>query len=169
MEAEKEKDLYEPVMKALEKDFSVLGDCFFEITATRISNNMKRYLDDMIVLILGTEGKKPDIMGIVKIKHKSGYEEKQLLVVEVKIGSLSFDDLYQLKKYAEMFSAQYAILVSPEGFDQARRIFIKNRQLLTYFGYRSIWPACLVDKEFLEYDKELCYGNPLIQAQQKIS
>ena len=156
----KEKDLYEPIKTILEKTFSKIGENYFEITASSISDHIKKFLDDHEVLILGTENKRPDIMGIVNIQHETGYISKRLIIIEVKSGVLNFDDIYQLKKYAEMFNAYYAILVSPEGLDETRRRFLKYRNLLLYMGYKTIYIAKFYEND-LEYDNQLYYRELL--------
>lgn len=156
----KEKDLYEPVRLALQEKFKTKGICYLEVTANKISEKIKQVLDDQAVFILGTEKIIPDIMGYVTIEHQYGHKEKRLIVAEVKRDLLTFDNVYQVKKYVEMLNAYYTFLVSPQGFSEAHRRFIKNRSLLTCFGYKNIIVMRLIDEKFLEQDKELCYFDP---------
>lgn len=159
---EKEEELYEPIKLALHEGFSANAECHLEVTANKISEGLKRFLDDQAVFILGTERRNPDIMGYITITHKTGYQERRLVVVEVKRESLTFDDIYQVKKYAEMFNAHYAFLISPEGFSEARRRFLRNGFLLSYFGYRTIIVMLFVEGKYLERDKFLCNRNPFM-------
>jgi len=92
----KEEDLYEPIKKSLQERFSVIGECHLEVTAYRISEEIKRLLDDESVFILENEKKKPDLMGYVCTACQSALKNKQLIVVEVKSDTLRLKNIYQV-------------------------------------------------------------------------
>ena len=133
-----EEELYEPIRKTLEEKFNNIGECYLEVTAQRISDKIRKGLDDHSVFILETEEKKPDIMGFVQVYSQLGYIDTRLIVVEVKNKSLTLRNIYQIKMYAEIFQARYAFLISPQGFSEARRRFLKYRYLLNFEGTRNI-------------------------------
>ena len=160
MSKRSEKDLYEPTRRTLESMFAPVGECYLEISANGISEEMKQHLDDPAVTILPTESKKPDIFGYILAKISEQSESKRLIVAEVKRGYLSLDDLYQLKKYAEILDAYYAFLVSPLGFNEIRRRFLMKRHgPLSLPGYRRI-TVMRFTHNTLERDGDLSYMDP---------
>ena len=164
MQLDSEKDLYEPVRQALRQRFAEKGECHLEVTATGISQDIRRLLDDSAVYILEIENKKPDLLGYVVVKSESGFESKRLIVAEVKKASLTLDDIYQVKMYAEMFDARYAFLISPTGFKEARRRFLRHRWGVLSIGgtYERITVMRLLEDGSLELDEELCHSNPFL-------
>lgn len=86
-------------------------DAHLEITAyKKFSNTLKGQIDrnrDIIFNFLREAS--PDITGFIKGDYRSDF-----IVVEIKNAALKLDDIYQLKKYADLFDAKYAILVSTE-------------------------------------------------------
>ena len=164
MQLDSEKDLYEPVRQALRQRFAKKGECHLEVTATGISQDIKRLLDDSAVYILETENKKPDLLGYVVVRFESGSESRRLVVAEVKKASLTLDDIYQVKMYAEMFDARHAFLISPAGFKEARRRFLRQRWSVLSIGgtYEHITVMRLLEDGSLELDEELCHSNPFL-------
>jgi len=84
----------------------------------------------------------PDITGFVK---KDSASLREFVVVEVKTTPIKLDDIYQTRKYAELFDARYALLIStseiPEKITRLSRVVIPllmlpaNKQLtLVRFG-----------------------------------
>jgi hypothetical protein len=116
-----EEKLYAPVMKALEKKFSLLGECYFEDTSEGFSEKMKGELEDEPLFLFKTRGMRPDLTGFLID------ETFNIIVVEVK-DELKLDDIYQTKKYAETLNASYALLVSPKELTQEIRRFLINRK-----------------------------------------
>jgi hypothetical protein len=82
-----------------------------EITADKkFSNVLKAQIDrnrDLIFNFL--KEAPPDITGFVK-----GEYSREFIVAEVKKQPIKLDDIYQTRKYAELFDARYALLVSTE-------------------------------------------------------
>ncbi len=153
----KEEELYLPVMKLLETMFAEVGECHLEISASGISEGMKKHLDDPAINILQTESKKPDIFGYI-LAEKSYF--KRRIVVEIKKGHLTIDDVYQVKKYAEILDAYYAFLISPKGFKEIYRRFLLQRHApLSISGYQPIIIMRFTG-DTLERDEELCYSDP---------
>lgn len=64
--------------------------------------------------------------------------------------------------YAEMFLAHYAFLISPRGFNEVHRRFLKARRPLLSFeaGYRNITVMRLLDDASLELDNEISITDP---------
>ena len=82
-----------------------------EVTARkRFSNVLQNQIDssrDLIFAFLKEAA--PDITGFVK---KDSSSPREFVVVEVKTTPIKLDDIYQAKKYAELFAAGYALLLS---------------------------------------------------------
>ncbi len=108
----KERNYYPAVKTWLE---ALLQERFasvhLEVTANKtFSNTLKAQIDttrDLIFSFLREAS--PDLTGFVK---KDSQSSREFVVVEVKLHSIKLDDIYQTRKYAELFDARYAILVS---------------------------------------------------------
>lgn len=124
-----ERDHYEPIRKSLEYLLSEKNKEFYlEITADRkFSNKLKAAINehgnrDIIFSFL--KDAVPDITGFVKDQHSHA-----IIVVEVKKTAIKLDDIYQTKKYAELFNAKYALLIStteiPEEIKRLSKVVYK--------------------------------------------
>ncbi|MBA7688057.1 hypothetical protein ES703_96533 [subsurface metagenome] len=82
---EKEKKLYEPIRTALLDRFKAKGDCYLEVTAESISNRIRKFLDHDSATILEIEKKRPDLLGYVKVKTKSGHRKQENFKAEIAI------------------------------------------------------------------------------------
>jgi len=110
MKATKEKQLYEVIKEKLEEILKVkFNDFYLEITAdTGFSNKLKSEIPRGREIIFNFLKKaRPDITGFVKENSFSYF-----IVIEVKNTSIELDDIYQTKKYAQLFGAKYALLIS---------------------------------------------------------
>ena len=155
-----EKVLYAPIMRTIEKMFSVNGECFIEITADGLNDQVKKILPEKSMYMLLQEKKRPDLMGIAK--GFVGLTKRQF-VVEVKTGILTFDDIYQLKLYAEMLNSDEAFLISPEGMNHERIVFLRdNPSMLSYSaGNRRITVLQFnIANEELNFIQELKQPSP---------
>lgn len=108
-----ERDYYEPVKDWLDK---MLAEKFashhLEVTAEgKFSNTIQAQIDrhrDLIFAFLRKDAA-PDLTGFVKKDEESS---REFIVVEVKNEPIKLDDIYQTRKYAELFDARYALLIS---------------------------------------------------------
>ena len=106
----KEKELYEMIKEKLGEILKAKFNGFYlEITAdTGFSNKLKSEIPRGREIIFNFLKKaRPDITGFVKESSFSYF-----IVVEVKNSSIELDDIYQTKKYAQLFGAKYALLIS---------------------------------------------------------
>ncbi len=136
-----ESVLYEPIVKALCKKYATYYH-HFEITSNRQpSDTMKNVLELPEILYLGKFEKVfPDIMGY----YSTGIEQRPsdalptimtgIVVVEVKPRRIKVSDVYQIKKYAEIFHARDALLVSTEEMIIEVKKYIQNREDLLLFS-----------------------------------
>ena len=138
--SQKERDYYEPIKKKLENLLSKKTDQFhLEITADkRFSNKLKAEINkyghrDIIFPFLKDAA--PDITGFITEESSS-----RVVVVEIKNEYIKIDDIYQTKKYAELFAAKYALLVSTKEIpEEIKRLSRGVYQLLSGgYGYDKI-------------------------------
>lgn len=154
--SKKEESLYEPIMKALKRVFSCLGECYLEISAKGFSNKVKKAFDDVALYMITVERFFPDISGFVKTKYST-----DIITVEVKPEKPMIKDVFQTKDYAQIFNAKYSILVSPKTIsEERRRLILKRRELISRYGREPVVIARFdkVMEEF-EIDEELYYGS----------
>src|SRR3989344_1608675 len=107
-----ERETYPHIKNWLEEQLKTrFTDFHLEVTADRkFSNILKQQIDrnrDLIFNFLKVAA--PDITGFVK-----GDYSREFIVVEIKNKPVKLDDIYQTRKYAELFDAHYALLVSTE-------------------------------------------------------
>lgn len=109
-----EKDYYEPVKKEFERLFK--GKAHLEITASKIySNKLKAALpEDKEIIFKFLKEAVPDILGFIKPNALEEFLEtsRDFIMIEIKDEVLKLDYIYQARKYAELFNAQRAYLVS---------------------------------------------------------
>ena len=131
-----ERDYYKPIKAKLEE---LLGTKFsnfhLEITADKkFSNKLKTEISpnrDIIFHFLKEAA--PDITGFIKGEYSSDF-----IVVEIKNEEIKIDHIYQTKKYAELFNAKYALLVSTKEIpEEIKRLSKVVYSLLSSGGYRT--------------------------------
>ena len=132
--SKKETEYYEPVKAKLEEILKARFSSFhLEITAgKRFSDTLKAQVGshrDIIFAFLKETA--PDITGFIKGDYSSDF-----IVVEVKAEKIKLDDIYQTRKYAELFDARYALLVStheiPEEIRRLSKVVFSLLQLPAY-------------------------------------
>ena len=106
----KEKEYYEAIKTNLEQLLAARSVPFhLEITADKkFSNELKAHIEpnrDIIFHFLKEAA--PDITGFIKKSHFPDF-----IVVEVKKETIKLDDIYQAKKYQDLFNAKFTFLVS---------------------------------------------------------
>ncbi len=155
-----EQELYPHIKNWLEEQLKPYFDSFhLEITANKkFSDVLKGQIKqgrDIIFSFL--KEAPPDITGFVR-----GGFQSEFVVVEIKNKKIKLDDIYQIKKYADLFDAKYAILVSteeiPEEIIRLSKIVFNllhlshysKRLVLVYFNHttgNSLW---LPDNPFIK-------------------
>jgi hypothetical protein len=111
-----EKDYYEPVKKEFERLFK--NKVHLEITANKVySNKLKAaFHEEKEIIFKFLKEAVPDILGFIKPNVLDEFLEtnRDFVMIEIKNEVLKLDDIYQAKKYAELFNAEHAFLVSTE-------------------------------------------------------
>lgn len=106
-----EKDYYEAIKKYFEDLFNAKGETYLEITASKtFSNKLKKEIPDhRHIIFYFLKDVAPDILGFIKRDYRI-----EFIVVEVKDEVLKLDHIYQARKYAELFDAKFAFLISTQ-------------------------------------------------------
>ena len=131
-----ERSYYESVRDWLEQILKEKYASFhLEVTANKqFSNVLQSQIDSHRELIFAfLKEAAPDITGFVK---KDSASLREFVVVEVKTAPIKLDDIYQTRKYAELFDARYALLIStseiPEKITRLSRVVIPLLMLPAY-------------------------------------
>jgi len=155
--SKKEEALYEPILKALKRVFSCSGECYLEVTGKprKFSDKLQEIFDDVALYLINVEGFFPDITGFVK-QHGS----IKIITVEVKPDKPMIKDIFQAKNYAQIFNAEYALLISTETISEnRRRLILKRTEIISRDPYQPIIIARFNKETNFEIDKELYYGS----------
>ena len=158
-----ERECYWIVKDKFEELFKSRGiQVYLEVTASgKFSDRIKSVVPrgkEIVFLFLRQVA--PDITGFVEIPSKSvSISTRKFVVIEVK-REVRLGDVYQLKKYADLFDASFAFLVSLSPIsEEIKRVFdvcmlfpklrggnIYQAFVITYFDINS--------KEFMEWFDE---------------
>ncbi|MEE9324436.1 MAG: hypothetical protein V3U90_02610 [Dehalococcoidia bacterium] len=157
----KEKSLYQPVKTELEAIIKAkFPEFHLEITAKKsFSNELKSHIPqgrDIIFLFLKEAS--PDITGF--IKQQNGVD---FLIAEIKAEKIKLNDIYQTKKYAELFDARYALLVSTKEIPvEIKRLSKVVYSMLSLPAYKTLTIANFDShRGFVEWFPE----NPFLKGQ----
>jgi hypothetical protein len=99
--------LYEPVLIELKRLFESVGvTASLEITATTGARDKvaQAIVPGHDILFAFLNGNRPDILGVD--------DKRRWIVAEIKDGGIGLEEVYQAKKYKELFSAPFGFLVS---------------------------------------------------------
>lgn len=151
-----EKDLYGPIKEQLEKLLATKERGFhLEITAAKgLSEKLKAVIPNGREIVF-TLKQRPDIFGYV-----AGKFIPDLVTVEVKVGRLKLEDIYQAKFYKEVLSARYGFLVTTESVPEELKRLCKNTRDILHSTSDSIYRVLAIgqfdeDKnEFVDWFEE---------------
>jgi hypothetical protein len=111
-----EKDYYGPIKKEFERLFK--DKVHLEITANKVySNKLKAaFPAEKEIVFKFLKEAAPDILGFIKPNVLAEFFEAStdFVMIENKDEVLKLDYIYQARKYAELFDAKHAFLVSIE-------------------------------------------------------
>jgi len=135
-----EKEYYEKIKAKFEEILKtkVGNDFHLEITADKeFSNKLKAKIPQHREIIFNfLKNVRPDITCFIKEDSST-----QFVVIEIKDNPIKLDDIYQIRKYAELFGAKYAFLVSTKDIPEE----IKRLDTISYprllsgeYGYERI-------------------------------
>lgn len=131
----RERDYYETIKTKLDELIrSRFSNVYLEITAEKkFTNKLKAEISphghrDIIFHFL--KGAAPDITGFIKGEYLSDF-----IVIEIKNEEIKIDDIYQTRKYAELFNAKYALLISTKEVPEEIKRLSKVVYSLLSSGY----------------------------------
>jgi len=161
---EKKEEIYYPLIKdKLSELFNKKGAIInLEITANGIfSNNLKSKIpSNHEIIFLFLKKAAPDITGYVEKVALPGF-----IVVEIKKDKIELDDIYQLAKYADLFDAKFAFLISLKIIPEEIKRLLKSLSLLSKLK-GSIYKAFTLaqfdthSNEFTDWFEE----NPFLES-----
>jgi hypothetical protein len=147
-----ERDYYKIIKEKLELLLTTkFSDFHLEITADKhFSNKLKAQVSqnrDIIFSFMREAA--PDITGFIKEENSTNF-----LVVEVKRETIKLDDIYQARKYAELFDARFGLLISTKEIpEEIKRLHRVVYSLLSLPAYKTLTIVHYHDdsKEFIEW------------------
>ncbi len=132
-----EREYYETIKRKLEEVLKgKFSDFHLEITANKkFTNELKGEIGQYSEIIFYfLKEAVPDITGFIKKQYSTDF-----IVVEVKRETVKLDDIYQTRKYAELFDARYALLVSTmEIPEEIKRLSKRVYSLLSLPAYKKL-------------------------------
>lgn len=140
-----ERALYAPVKKALTAYLRQGDDAFsimLEVTADGFPERVKALLQDNVLFLLNSKEARPDLFGHIGPDGAKAYGRSVFFItVEVKHGAPTIHDVFQARKYGELYWAQVALLVSTEPPEERLQRLLKERlDLLGYSdGYNQLY------------------------------
>jgi len=139
-----ESEYYEPVKSKIEELFRAkykdkINELHLEITANgKFSNKLKNKLGqyrDIIFFFLRSAS--PDVTGFVEINDD--YTNSGFIVAEIKREEIKLDDIYQARKYGELFEAKHAFLISVQEIpEEVKRLSKAVYSLLSLPAYKTL-------------------------------
>lgn len=148
-----ERDYYGPIKSQLEEKLREKGiDAYLELTAdANFSETLKSTIPHGHEIIFSfLQSSRPDMTGYLI----PTYGSKDFVVTEIKRDSLKLDYIYQLRRYADLFNAQFAFLVSPQPIPEELKRLIKTiPQLLNSANWRQVFVLVQFDLEKNEFSE----------------
>jgi hypothetical protein len=131
-------------LRQADEDFTLL----LEITADRMPERMKAFLQSNLLFLVNTKELRPDLFGHMGPDCTQVYgRDTFLLTAEVKSGVPSVNDIFQAKKYGELYNAPVALLASTEPPEErVLRLLEERPDLLGYAGTYSVY-LCGYDEQ----------------------
>jgi len=155
----KEKEYYETIKSKFEQLFKEKKETYLEITANKnFSNKLKsQILSNREIIFNFLKEAAPDITGFIKKDYGT-----EFIVIEIKNEILKLDHIYQTRKYAELFDAKFAFLVStreiPEEIKRLSKIVFS---LLSLPAYKKLVLVQFDNnsKQFVDWFEENLFEN----------
>ncbi len=150
-----EREYYKIIKEKLEQLLTTKFSSFhLEITADKkFSNKLKAEVSQYREIVFTfLKAAAPDIAGFIKTEYGSDF-----LIVEIKRETIKLDDIYQARKYAELFDAKYGLLVSTEEIpEEIKRLSRVVYSLLSLPAYKTLTIVHYDEepKEFIQWFPE---------------
>jgi len=132
-----ESEYYEPVKTKVEEILKETRSSYhLEITARKtFSSKLKGKISDYREIVFSfLKDVRPDITGFIEEDFLTKF-----IIIEIKNETVKLDHIYQVRKYAELLDAQYALLVSTEEIpEEIKRLSRVVHRLLSLPAYKTI-------------------------------
>jgi hypothetical protein len=104
------------------------------VTAQGVGDELQSRLRDEILFLLGSRELRPDILGQVEypIESHAFYYHSFFVAAEVKDGIPTIHDLFQAKKYGEIYEAAVTLLVSTQRPEERLLRLLKRNSVLLH-------------------------------------
>jgi hypothetical protein len=126
-----EADLYEPVVSCLRDAFAAVGrNVHLEIGATTgLSEQVKRAIPEGKEIVFSfLRQHRPDIIDVIE----GAPPLSRLFIAEVKLKSLTLENVYQAKRYKDLLEAKGGFLVTVQPIpEDLRRLCAQNWDILS--------------------------------------
>ena len=153
-----EKEYYPIIKDKLEELLKMKTQNFYvEITANKkFSDKLKAEIrKDRDIIFQFLKEASPDVTGFVKNKYCSDF-----IVVEFKREKIRLDDIYQTRKYKDLFASKFAFLISLEPIpEEIKRLHKVTYPLLSTQGTYEAFILVSFDEDTGEF-KEWYAENP---------
>ena len=152
----KEEEYYIPIKTKIEELLSnKVNNFHLEITANKkFTNELKAEIGQGRDIIFQFLKEAPtDITGLIKGEHSLDF-----IVIEFKREKMKLDDIYQTRKYRDLFSAKFAFLISLEPIpEEIKRLHKVTYELLSMPHYSHVFTLAQFDgqtRTFIEWYPE---------------
>lgn len=149
----KQEKEYYPLIKTKLEDLleTRTANFYLEITANKkFSNKLKAEIREGRDIIFNfLKEASPDITGFIKNKYSSDF-----IVVEFKRKRIKLDDIYQARKYRDLFGAKFTFLVSLESIpEEIKRLHKVIYPLLSSTGTYEAFVLVHFNEENVEFEE----------------
>lgn len=123
----------EPIKQELEKKYQPVGSCSLESNLESIRNLIDDLIDKSALHVVETWESLPDLIGHVKIQKPLPIREDKIVVARIVEGIPELKDIYTLKRYSEVLSPHYSVLITKSPFDNQTREYLENHPHILHF------------------------------------
>jgi hypothetical protein len=157
------------IVQALEAAFQAIGLCKLEMESNQIEEMIQSHVGDTRLDIIEASMGLPDIAGEVSVEKPLPISAKKMVMIEAIERVPNLEDVYRLKRYAEILAPDYVFLVTKERFAGQLRGFLEEHPHILQFlikstttvsGAREITVGHLDENGELTIDTEISPGDP---------
>jgi hypothetical protein len=154
-----ERELYEWIRYKLEEMFkNKFTNCHLEITSNgNFSEEIKSKVPDYHDIIFSFLKKKnsPDLTGFVKEQYTT-----EFITVEIKKDVITLEDVYQAKRYADLFRAKYGFLITTKSIPTEIKRLCQKINILYIAGTGATLKLGEFDTERKEIQENKWFPEP---------
>ncbi|TFF91466.1 hypothetical protein EU545_04005 [Candidatus Thorarchaeota archaeon] len=163
------EDFQRTIIQALEEAFQAIGSCSLELNPGDIREMIQDHVGVTGMDIIEASRGMPDIAGEVGVERPLPASNKKMVMIEAVDRAPNLEDVYRLKRYAEILAPDYAFLVAKQRFDGQLREYLEDHPRILQFlikgtttvsGAREITVGHVDEKGQFVIDTEVSPGNP---------